>query len=298
MTFNKSRRSPPCLVPVDEVNSAHARLRILQLQEVIAQDTMLFAQARLQELAASGVLSPEDHTRLLGQVRRELAQLREQVTQSQSMVALHDLKRTRQELTELYERTMSGLDTEIKAIRTTLLAEYSAWVDTTPHPRSSTAVHPARASTTPWYLQSKVILPLILIMVLVSTSPFTFGLLSDQRIMNSSGIVAGVNLGVYTDSAGNAPLTRVEWGLLYPGDTITQELYIHNAGNQATTLQLETANWSPSQASTYLTLTWDYGNEVVQPDETIRVILSLTLASDVQDIQDFSFDIVLTMLAS
>jgi hypothetical protein len=214
------------------------------------------------------------------------------------MVTLHDLKSTRQELTVLYERTMHGLDTEIKEIRATLLAENAAWIDASPYPQSSPVSHPARASSTPWYLQSKVILPLILIMILVSTSPFTFGLLSDQRIMNSSGIVAGVNLDVYADSAGTTPLTSVDWGLLYPSDTITQELYIRNAGNQATTLQLETANWSPSQASEYLTLNWDYGNELVQPDETIRVTLSLTLASDIQDIQDFSFDIVLTMLAS
>jgi hypothetical protein len=283
---------------MDEVNSEHTQLRILQLQEAIAQDTMLFAQARLQELAASGDLSPEDHTRLLGQVGRELAQLRDQVTRSQSIVSLHDLRHTRQELTALYERTMSGLDTEIREIRTALLAENSARIDASAHPRSSITVHPARVSSTPWYLQSRVILPLLLIVVLVSTSPFTFGLLSDQRIMNSSGIVAGVNLDVYADSAGNTPLTGVEWGLLYPGDLITQELYIRNTGNQATTLQLETANWSPSQASTYLTLSWDYGNELVQPDETLRVTLSLTLASDVQDIQEFSFDIVLTMLAS
>jgi hypothetical protein len=283
---------------VDEVNSAYAQLRILQLQEAIAQETMLFAQTRLQELAASGVLSPKDYTRLLDQVGRELAQLQDEVTRSQSVVTLHDLQHTRQEITALYKRTMSGLDTEIKEIRTALLAEHSAWIDASPHPRSLTVVQPARVSSTPWYLQSKVILPLILLVVLVSTSPFTFGLLSDQRIMSSSGIVAGVNLGVYADSAGTTPLTRVEWGLLYPGDVIAQELYIRNAGNQATTLQLETANWSPSQASAYLTLSWDYGNELVQPDETIRVTLSLTLASDVQDIQDFSFDIVLTMIES
>ena len=298
MTSNKSTRRPSYLVPMDEVNSAYAQLRILQLQEAIAQDTMRFAQVRLQVLATSGDLSPEDHTRLLGQVERELAQLRDQVTQSQSMVTLHDLKSTRQELTVLYERTMSGLDIEIKEIRAALLAENAAWIDASPYPRSSPVGHSARASSTPWYLQSRVILPLILIMVLVSTSPFTFGLLSDQRIMNSSGIVAGVNLDVYADSAGTTLLTRVDWGLLYPSDTITQELYIRNTGNQATTLQLETANWSPSQASAYLTLSWDYGNELVQPDETIRVTLSLTLASDVQDIQDFSFDIILTMLAS
>jgi hypothetical protein len=282
----------------EKVDAAQTPLRILQMQEAIAAATLTFAQTRLQALVASKDLTLDEQARILGRVRGDLQHLQDQVTQHNNLRALHDLQQTRDELQILYDRAMTGLTTEITAIRTDLWNEPERSLTGSRRPRTITPPHPAIAATTPWYRQSKVFLALILITLLVSAAPFTVGLLSAQRTMSASGIIASVHLDVFADPAGDTPLAHVAWGVLHPGNTVTQILYIANTGNQATILQLATANWSPSSASQYVTLSWDYTQEIIHPDDMLPVTLSLTLAADVQDLHEFRFDIVLTMQAS
>ena len=278
-----------------KVDSAQKQLRMLQIHESIAAATLTFARTRVQALVASDDLTPEEQTRILSRVQCDLQQLQDQVTQHTRLIALHDLQQTREELQILFDRTMTGLTTEITAIRTVLRDEKAHPLAGSSHPRAPPPPPPANAAPTPWYQQSKAFLALFLIPLLVVAAPFTYGLLSAQRTVGASGIVASVSLDVFADPAGDTPLTQVEWGVLQPGDTVTQMLYISNTGNQATIVQLDTANWNPSAASQYLTLSWDYDQEAIQPDAMLLVTLSLALTPDVHDIQDFSFDIVLTM---
>jgi len=49
-----------------------------------------------------------------------------------------------------------------------------------------------------------------------------------------------------------------------------------------------------SFASSYITLSWDYGGQSINPAGVIQVKLTLRISSIIMGITDFSFDIIIT----
>jgi len=92
-------------------------------------------------------------------------------------------------------------------------------------------------------------------------------------------------------------VSSIDWGILEPGSNVNKTVYIRNEGNAAATLSLATSNWSPSNASNYLTLTWNYGGQTLKVNEAIQVKLTLSASSSVTGITNFSFDITITASA-
>jgi hypothetical protein len=88
--------------------------------------------------------------------------------------------------------------------------------------------------------------------------------------------------------------TSLAVGTLNPGATATQTVYIKNTGNVPETLTMTTSNWSPSNANTYLTLTWNRGNTVLAAGASIQATLTLTAASNTGTITTFGCDVTLT----
>jgi len=84
----------------------------------------------------------------------------------------------------------------------------------------------------------------------------TSGLLTANQNVPAGGTISAVNLGVYSDSSCTQPLTTIAFGMVTPGTQVTQTLYIKNTGNIAENLTMAVNNWSPSNANTYLTITW------------------------------------------
>jgi hypothetical protein len=50
---------------------------------------------------------------------------------------------------------------------------------------------------------------------------------------------------------------------------------------------MATADWNPSTASNYLTLTWNYGGDSIGTGEAIQVSLTLSVSSNVVGINNF-----------
>jgi len=71
-------------------------------------------------------------------------------------------------------------------------------------------------------------------------------------------------------------------------------VYIRNEGNVDMTISLSTENWSPSNASSYVTLDWDYAGQCVGSNKVIQVLLTLSICSSIEGITTFSFDIAIT----
>jgi len=53
------------------------------------------------------------------------------------------------------------------------------------------------------------------------------------------------------------------------------------------------SNWSPSNASDYLTLSWDYGGQSINPDDVAQVTFTLSVDASIEGITSFSFDITI-----
>lgn len=113
-----------------------------------------------------------------------------------------------------------------------------------------------------------------------------------QRIGNQAAIKA-VGVGVYQDPVLTVPLTEINWGILEPGEEKNHTAYIKNESNVPITLVLSTDNWSPANASNFITLTWDYDEQPLGVDEFVKVIFTLAVDPAISGIVDFSFDIVI-----
>ena len=116
------------------------------------------------------------------------------------------------------------------------------------------------------------------------------------RTLSSTGAIqiqATAGIGVYSDQQGTTPLTSVPWGTLQPGGTKILTVYIKNEGSTSTTLSLETSNWNPTAAENYLGLGWNYNGDPINPDAVVQITFTLTVASNIEVITTFGFDITI-----
>ena len=109
-----------------------------------------------------------------------------------------------------------------------------------------------------------------------------------------NGSIDTINVGVYSDSACTQTVTALNVGTLNPGGTATQTVYIKNAGNIAETLTMTANNWTPTNAPTYLTLSWNRQNTVLDAGSSIQATLTLTAAANTGSLTTFSCDVTLT----
>lgn len=117
-------------------------------------------------------------------------------------------------------------------------------------------------------------------------------LMAYQRVPNQ-GNVKAVGVGVYWDETCVNNVTLIDWGFLEPGATANHVVWVRNEGNTALVLNMTVENWSPSNASNFLDLTWDYNGQVLDVGQKISVGLVLSISSNISGIDDFSFDIVI-----
>ena len=71
----------------------------------------------------------------------------------------------------------------------------------------------------------------------------------------------------------------------------TNTFYLRNEGNSDLTLSLDATNWIPSNAQNYLTLSWNYGGQVIRPNQVLQVTLTLSVSPNITGIENFNFDI-------
>jgi len=112
-----------------------------------------------------------------------------------------------------------------------------------------------------------------------------------STISNVGTLKLNVGVGVYWDASSANRITAIDWGSLEPGATKSYSVYIRNEGSYALTLSMSTSNWSPSTASNYMTLTWNYNGQTINAGKAVTVTLTLTVSENITDISGFSFDI-------
>jgi len=106
--------------------------------------------------------------------------------------------------------------------------------------------------------------------------------------------VETVGAGVYWDSGCSNRVSLIEWGTIEAGSVKMVTVYVRNEGDVAVSLSLGTKNWSPSTASNYMSLDWNYAGETINPNQVIKTTLELSISPNIKGITTFSFDIVIT----
>ena len=122
--------------------------------------------------------------------------------------------------------------------------------------------------------------------------PTVLGALSNRTITNA-GSVKTIGVGVYWDQPLTNPVSSINWGTIEPGSNVNKTVYIRNEGNAPATLSMTTSNWNPSSASSYMTLSWNYGGQTLAVNEVKQVTLTLHVTSSVTGVTSFSFDITI-----
>jgi len=131
------------------------------------------------------------------------------------------------------------------------------------------------------------------LVALVLLDGMVMGTLLGQVTLPNLGTVKAIGVGVYWDSGCSNSVTSINWGTVEPGSTNDVTVYIKNEGNTPATLSSSTENWDPSIASTYMSLTWNYGGQVIDVGAVVQVTLSLTVSDTIEGVTSFSFDIVI-----
>lgn len=138
----------------------------------------------------------------------------------------------------------------------------------------------------------RVHFPLRLIALCIAAILLTLLLITRTTISNVSAVEAA-GVGVYWDSDCSDPVSLIDWGTLAPGSAKDITVYIRNEEAENVALSMETEKWSPSNASIYMTLSWNYMGQPVKPGEVIPLKLTLSISIKISGITNFSFDIIL-----
>ena len=117
-------------------------------------------------------------------------------------------------------------------------------------------------------------------------------IVTDKTVSNV-GSVKAIGVGVYSDENCTSEVSIIDWRMLEPGSSENVTVYIRNEGNSVASLSMDTSNWSPSNASNYITLSWDYGGVSITPGEVVQVTFSLSVSASIEGVTSFSFDIVI-----
>lgn len=123
----------------------------------------------------------------------------------------------------------------------------------------------------------------------------TFMRVSQESIHSSGQIIAPGELGFYSDQSCTIELTHLNWGTLEPGDQTNQTIYMRNEGSKNLKLYMRTENWNPENASDFILCSWNMEGLSISANETAETLFFLSVSEDIEGIDQFSFDIVVTL---
>lgn len=128
---------------------------------------------------------------------------------------------------------------------------------------------------------------------MVVGSAVTFAVLQRSYSISSAGLVIGVNVGVFADSACTQNLTAISWGSVYPGESVSRTVYVKNTGNAPITLSMAAAGWNPAAANGSISIGWDREGVSLISGQVVAAAITLS-ASPSMSGMNFSVTIIIT----
>jgi hypothetical protein len=129
--------------------------------------------------------------------------------------------------------------------------------------------------------------------LVVTTAVSTLGLLSSNKTLQSRGAVKTLNVGAYWNSGCTNTTTTIDWGMVSPGSSSNVSFYVRNEGNWPVKLGLSSQNWSPANASSYMSLSWNREAQTLAVGNVTLATLVLNISASISGISSFSFDTVI-----
>jgi hypothetical protein len=98
-----------------------------------------------------------------------------------------------------------------------------------------------------------------------------------------AGSVDGLGVGIYWDAGCTNRTVSFNWGPIEAGSNNTLIIYIRNE-----------MNYTPSNSSDYIFLNWNYSGQVLSADQVIPIELTLTILPNINGIDNFSFNTIIS----
>lgn len=114
-----------------------------------------------------------------------------------------------------------------------------------------------------------------------------------KKPIPGNGVVRASVLGVYWDGACTRGVSSIDWGVIDVGSKVNRTVYIRNQGDATVTLGMATQNWTPSNSSAHISVTWDYAGQTLAVGEVIAATFILSVSENAQQVRDFSFETVI-----
>lgn len=108
--------SPERTVTMEEAQGAKERLKMLDLEREI----LSFAIRRLYEAQAEGKITEEDRERIAERYKSRMMKVRDNISKSESVVALHELESMQEDLIKLFSERFDDLGKKVEDLRTRL----------------------------------------------------------------------------------------------------------------------------------------------------------------------------------
>ena len=99
-------------------------------------------------------------------------------------------------------------------------------------------------------------------------SAVTYAVIQRSVSFPTSGLIVGVNVGVFSDSGCTQNLTSISWGLVDPGESVDRIVYVKNTGNAPVTLSMALSGWNPAVANGPISIVWDREGVSLNPGLT------------------------------
>jgi hypothetical protein len=113
-----------------------------------------------------------------------------------------------------------------------------------------------------------------------------------SKVYNAGNVITR-GIGVYCDHNCTENRSSIDWGELEPGSSESVTCYIKNELSSPSTLSMNTSDWDPPEAQDYLTLVWDYGNQLIDVREVVQVTFTLHVDASIEGITSFFFYITI-----
>jgi hypothetical protein len=136
---------------------------------------------------------------------------------------------------------------------------------------------------------------IILSVIVLSTVTVDLGL---NKSFVQANTIQGIGVGIYWNQNCTNRTLSLNWGSTEVGSSSNLTIYIRNEGNSEVSLRLNASKWIPSNAQSYMSLNWNYTNQVLNADEVIPIELTLAVSPTICDINNFSFDVTVTTIGA
>lgn len=145
-------------------------------------------------------------------------------------------------------------------------------------------------------LKDKRILGIALLaaaMGLLVGSLATYGVMQWRATIRSTAQLKLLGVGVYKDVNFSVPITDIDFGILEPGQNKSISAYIKNESNVPITLTMFTQDWTPANASSFISLSWNCEGSHLDVDNSLLATFVLSLSPATTGFRSFSFTIVI-----